>query len=84
MRSWGCSPGRPVGKREVLPAVEGALRHSNGFETVAATSNESAQDLRVECEQSNANETLLERAGATETISWPKAAMLCWIGWIES
>ena len=45
MRSWGM---------RVLPTVEGALWHSNGFETVAATLHESAQDARVECEQSGA------------------------------
>ena len=27
---------------------------------------------------------LLQRAGVTETISWSKAVMRCWIGWIES
>ena len=37
----------------MLPAVEGALRHSNGFKTVAATLHESAQNARVECEQSH-------------------------------
>ena len=47
----GCSPRRPAGERRVLPAVEGTLWHSNGFETVAAALHASTQNARMECEQ---------------------------------
>ena len=49
-----CSLPGPAGERRVLLAVEGALWYSNGFKTVAATLFESAQDARVEFEQSDA------------------------------
>ena len=39
---------------EVLPAVEGALRPSNEFKTVAATLHESAQKPLMDCEQNDA------------------------------
>ena len=49
----GC-PRRPAGERRVLPAVEGTLWHSNGFETVAAALHESTQNARMEGEQGDA------------------------------
>ena len=45
---------RPAGERRVLPAVEGTLWHSNGFETVAAALHESTQNARMEREQGDA------------------------------
>ena len=50
----GSFPRRPAGERRVLPAVEGALWHSNGFETVAAALHESTQNVRMEREQGDA------------------------------
>ena len=49
----------------MFPAVEGAPPHSNGFKTVAATVNGSAQNARVECEQDDfmaeGSDVLLDR-----------------------
>ena len=50
----GDSPRRTAGKRSVLRVAQGTLRYSDGFKAVAATLHESAQNARVDSEQSDA------------------------------